>query len=472
MAAACGYLIAVLAIMAARVSYPYEIEWMEGGVVDHVRRLAQGEPLYVSPSLAFIPFPYPPLFYALAAALSSMVGEGFIPLRIVSALSSLGILALIAAFVLRETGRRDAALIGAGLFAAMYQIGGAWFDVGRVDMLMLVLVLAGFFSARYASDRWCAPVTSIALSAAFFSKQSAAIIGAPLVLWLIVARPRQGIITALTTGTAAIAGTLILDALHDGWYRYYLFDLPSHYQLHPRRMVYFFTRDLVPTAIAAGLAVFALLTPQARRSLGFRLALATGLLAAAVVLRSNDGGYNNVLLPGFAAISVLAAVGYDSARRALAASASGQLLATWPAILLIIQFAILIYNPFETIPSAESRAAADRIVEHVRNTRGEVWIPYHGYLAAKAGKPPLAHWMAVADIYRFGRADLRAALEGEIAQALAARRFSLIVMSNSELSFPSLESTYVRQGPVTERPGVLMPVTGAQTGPESYYVPR
>ena len=46
--------------MAFRLPHLFEIEWMEGSMVDHVRRVIDGQPLYVAPSLDFVPFIYPP----------------------------------------------------------------------------------------------------------------------------------------------------------------------------------------------------------------------------------------------------------------------------------------------------------------------------------------------------------------------------------------------------------------------------
>ena len=38
-----------------RWNYPFDLEWMEGGMLVHVDRLRSGEGLYVPPSADFIP---------------------------------------------------------------------------------------------------------------------------------------------------------------------------------------------------------------------------------------------------------------------------------------------------------------------------------------------------------------------------------------------------------------------------------
>ena len=113
--AAAAFVAVALALMWLRISYPFELEWMEGAMVDHVRRVVAGQTLYVAPSLEFTPFIYPPGYYYASAAVSSVVGTGFTALRLVSALSTVGVLLLVGQFVSRETGSRAVALIAAGL---------------------------------------------------------------------------------------------------------------------------------------------------------------------------------------------------------------------------------------------------------------------------------------------------------------------------------------------------------------------
>ena len=102
-ALAVGLFAVYLAIVPARIAYPFELEWMEGACVDHVRRVLAGQPLYVAPSLDFVPFVYPPLYFWLSAALARVTGIGFLPLRLVSSVSSLGCFALIFLMVRRQT---------------------------------------------------------------------------------------------------------------------------------------------------------------------------------------------------------------------------------------------------------------------------------------------------------------------------------------------------------------------------------
>jgi len=44
-----------------------------------------------------------------------------------------------------------AGLLAAGMFAATFEVGGAWLDIGRVDSLFLFLLLAAVAAARRAT---------------------------------------------------------------------------------------------------------------------------------------------------------------------------------------------------------------------------------------------------------------------------------------------------------------------------------
>jgi 4-amino-4-deoxy-L-arabinose transferase-like glycosyltransferase len=470
---ALAYLGAVVALMCVRVPYPFELEWMEGAMVDHVRRLFSGEPLYVAPTLDFTPFLYPPGFYAVSAALSWIVGGGFLPLRLVSALSSVGTLILIGLFVTRETRRRDLGVVAAGLFAACFQVGGSWFDVGRVDMLLLFLLFGAFFAIRYGRQASTFVLAGLLLSAAFLTKQSAAVMALPVMLWLVVTKPAAGTLTALVAGTVGGGTTLWLDQLHDGWYRYYVFQLPAGYPLDEWKLLHFWTEDLLPMAVAGGLGLLTLLSPGDARSRAFFASMAIGLVGGAWLSRGNPGGWLNVLLPAFAALSVLAGIGASALRRIVERAEVPAATQTWPGLLVLVQFGVLIYNPLQQLPPPRSADAGHALVQMLNGARGAVWVPDHGYLAPLAGKPAHAHWMAVADILTNGSENLRANLRLEVEAAIREQRFSMIVVGTLPFAdFPSLDGSYELRSAALPDESSFGPLTGHFRRPQWIYVPR
>src|SRR5258707_1959686 len=63
---------AFLAIAVARLVYPYEIEWLEGGLADEVQLILRGQMPYAAPSLHAVAFIYPPLDFYLSAAVAAV----------------------------------------------------------------------------------------------------------------------------------------------------------------------------------------------------------------------------------------------------------------------------------------------------------------------------------------------------------------------------------------------------------------
>ena len=72
-----------------RLGYPYDLEWMEGGMLLHGLRVMNGEPLYGPPGPDFIPFIYPPLYSWLLALGGSIFGLDYWIGRSLSLLGSL-----------------------------------------------------------------------------------------------------------------------------------------------------------------------------------------------------------------------------------------------------------------------------------------------------------------------------------------------------------------------------------------------
>ena len=57
----------MLYTVARRFFYPFDLEWMEGGVLTHALRYQQGHDIYAAPSADFIPYLYTPLYPMLLA---------------------------------------------------------------------------------------------------------------------------------------------------------------------------------------------------------------------------------------------------------------------------------------------------------------------------------------------------------------------------------------------------------------------
>ena len=144
-AAALTQLARFLFISLSRIVFPFTLEWMEGGSFVQVSRILAGQSIYMRPSFEFIPQIYPPVYFYLSALVSTLLGNSFLSLRLVSILSTLGILYLIFILVRQGSGSTLAGILASGLFCATYQLSGHWFDIARVDSLALALLLLSIY---------------------------------------------------------------------------------------------------------------------------------------------------------------------------------------------------------------------------------------------------------------------------------------------------------------------------------------
>ena len=127
----------LLVTVTGRWDYPYELEWIEGSVLQHVVRVLQHKPLYVLPDMQYAPALYTPGYYYVAALFAKFFGAGLPTLRAVSFLASLLASLFVAGTVWQVTKSLLAVCLSVLSCAAIFPFSGYWFDVARVDSLWL-----------------------------------------------------------------------------------------------------------------------------------------------------------------------------------------------------------------------------------------------------------------------------------------------------------------------------------------------
>jgi hypothetical protein len=103
------------------VQSPFPLGPFDFGFLQHVRRVLHHSTVYPAPMFRFVALQYTPLYYYVSAAAARVFGEGFLPLRLVSLVSTLWSMAVIGALVWRETRDRRSSVVAACLFAATYR---------------------------------------------------------------------------------------------------------------------------------------------------------------------------------------------------------------------------------------------------------------------------------------------------------------------------------------------------------------
>ena len=64
-----------LRLVAARINFPFDLEWIEGHMLAMATRVARGLSLYPAPSVKYIPAPYFPLYFFVTSVLVKIFGR-------------------------------------------------------------------------------------------------------------------------------------------------------------------------------------------------------------------------------------------------------------------------------------------------------------------------------------------------------------------------------------------------------------
>lgn len=456
-----------------RMSYPFELEWEEGSFLAAVQRIRAGQPLYGPPTLEHIPWAYTPGFYYVSAVACHAFGEVSLPhLRLVSFVASLGILLLIGLLCRHETGRWHDGLVAAGLFAATYEVSGAWFDLARVDSLFLFLLLSGACAAARGSDSFGWAVASGGLfAAALLTKQTALIAVVGVLGWLTCTQPRRGLTACGVTGLLFGITALFLNGVSNGWFWFYVYTLPrSHAVIWPN-LWRFWTRDIAcATPVLAFLAtafVVSAVRGQHRKAM-FPVVLLAGLAIVSWGSRCHHGGYINTLMPVHAGLALASVY-------ALARWRTCQAMRRTAYALIAFQMALLVYHPRALWPSPNSVEAGRAFVRALEEMPGEVFMPSSGYLATMAGRRAYAHTGQINDILRSGLDEVGEPLRQEMRESAQTHRFTALIFDHKAQLFLGdfFAACYQRvPEPVFREEGVFRPVTGVPSRPEWFLVPK
>ena len=475
-----AYLVIYLWMVFYRIRYPFDLEWIEGGMVNQVQRLLHGQSMYVAPGIAYVPFLYPPIYFYFSALAAVLFGIGFFPLRLVSFLASLVSFTTIFLIVRAETKNGWAALVSTGLFAATFRVTGAWLDIARVDSLFLALWLVFIYFVRGKKTIGYAVFAGILAALAYLTKQTTLIACMPILVYLFWCNWKYAL-TCLGVAALTISiTTLVMDHASAGWYSYYVFGLLSQQtEWLPQEFITFWKDDLlVHLPLAVLFATFFLIgRPKQERSTLFQwLSILTGALAGSFITRVKIGGYDNVLLPMCAVLSILFGLGLGGLLQLIKQAPDdyrGRLEALVHAACLI-QMALLLYNPFAQIPTKADLQAGNTLVKMVSEVQGTVFLPDHSYLPALAGKSTSANNSAIWDVLRGNQPTIgRDLLAADISAAIRRQSFDeIIIDGNLDLDWccVGIDQTYTRVGKVFQDPSVFYTVTGDKKRPTYIYV--
>ena len=463
---ALGVLGLLVRTVSKRIAYPYDLEWMEGGMLAHAARVADGQSLYVSPSLDFIPFIYPPLYPWVVGGLSALGFPLDYPLGRAVSLLSVALAAVALALALRKEGASWAlGIAGGGLFLSTYENGGAFFDLVRNDGLQIGLLAWALLAVRMGWLR----SAGILLTGAFLTKHTAALYGVPALWWIWHHRgagPAKRFVAFSVL--PALAATIGLTLSSDGLFLTYLLDVPSSHPFVAERFFWTAPKEMIlalPWMFA--FAVIVAIISRRATSSGTRFWVVQGGVAIVLsaVMRGHHGGYTNVLIPGLWAVALWAGLAVHYVRHRW--TGIGVQVAT--AVLLAWQLWAAQWKPATYIPTEADRAAGDRVVEQLREIDGPILAPWQPWMPVQAGKEPSIALIALWDIDHEGGALHREAQV--IARSISDKHWSAVLTSRHRLK-RGLKKHYKKTTFDKPMGRALYPKTGWRVRPHALWVPK
>ena len=429
--------------MLARFSYPFDLEWMEGGLLTHAQRIADGNGIYTEPSVDFIPYLYTPLYPGLLAALGQPFGISYQLGRAISIASVLAIFALFAWTLSRECEDEhrapwiSGAILAGGLVAATYPWVEGWYDIVRADSLFLAMALWGVHLARSMSqrDQGRRGHVAVALSGAvlaftFFCKQTGIFfvaIGGCIVLasnWRRVPAYIAG------AGFIGLGGTWIFNRATDGWFWTYIYEVHQAHDYNMKRFWDSFGFILwkfpaLTTVVALTLLAVVITSiaksrvpVSSRAFLMWSFAFAVSVVVGAVSW-ATQWAHFNAYIPAMTTGALAAGAALPALCACVAAWTTNRPWLTLPiagtaALALAIQLMVAWWNPKEFIPTSKDVTNGRALISELARVPGKVYMPYHPWYPSLAGKRTFVHRMGVWDVTygkkRWPIANLREAL--------------------------------------------------------------
>lgn len=382
------------------LDYPYEWDDDEGLAVYFAKCLIDGRPLYVDVNrLPMVSPCYPPLYYVAVAAAIPSLGVTLAAGRFVSIVSTAIAAACLFTAVCQKTRRWT---LGA-LAAAMY-LGSTFVTIFapfcRVDSFLIALVLGGLVLVRQgARQRWRAAAGMALLLAACYTKYYAVLI-VPAALWHLWRKDRK---TALAAAIAfSAAGLVILGGLQYAsgghfWKNTVAIHQGTAFEIHHlTTLTRFFLKDHSLLLVGGfGWVIYRL----QRRDPDIWSVFFLGSLPI-VLMTGKEGASINYYNTTIAAAAICTSLAVNELLRRLPEPILPHAALT---IMLSLLLQAAIWAEDVRKPVAADRQTADRILEMIRQSKGDVLTERRYMFSVLAGRQPQVDACMLYLAYSIGR---------------------------------------------------------------------
>jgi hypothetical protein len=357
---------------------PFSKDYGEGCVLALVQLLAERGTYFESGrDYPFVHGIYPPLFILLNVPGYHLLGPSLWFPRLLSILSALGLVAVLAALLLRRTGQRPLAWACALLFVAPWFV-QSWVPLARVDLTACLLSLAGlllFESVGERTDR-LRHLPWLVFVLAFLTKQSALLAPAAVLAALALDPARRPALRSCLASfgglMALLFGGLVAATRGEAWRHLFPYTAAAEYL--PGQMWTAYADFLILCAPLLALIGVALVTGGTawRRGHDLTYVVYWALGWASLVTMSKAGAAQNYYLEPYAATLCLAGIGLARLRVWRPAA-----FRAWPAYLLAAAAAASFWDRGRAalpLPLRNPSRAFDYVSvdEEVRRTEGPI----------------------------------------------------------------------------------------------------
>ncbi|MCB1155329.1 glycosyltransferase family 39 protein, partial [bacterium] len=369
--------------MAARFFYPFDLEWIEGHMLSMAARVAEGKALYARPEVDYIPAPYFPLYFFVTGGLIKIFGVKYWVGRLLSIACTVGICSAIYRNVRQRSESGLVAYACVAVFVASYGLTRTWFDLVRVDMLAIFLLVLAYEHTRPDRDLIYAVIPGIFLALSALAKQNGILFYPGIALVYLLVDWRKA---AVFTGTfAGLFGGFcaVYNAMTDGWFWKYTFGLVKATPM-PHRLLTVHAKIFSNFPIAMLVVLIACFTLLSRRR--FREFFSDKWLAffgiAYVVsyyFRLPAGGARNALIPICVGAAIAAGTSLPHIARSFdpkSIRSFGKANALWIlAAALSVQLVTQAQWYKYSRPTPEQTANAERLIKTLEDLDGTYYMP-------------------------------------------------------------------------------------------------
>jgi hypothetical protein len=391
----------VAALCISHWRFPLFLETMEGTVLQHAQRLADGLWVYPTPTADFVALAYAPLYYVLCAPMIWIFGPELAALRIVATAGyALSIWVTFAA-TRDRTGDWRWGLIASGLFASAYKVMDAYLDTAHSDSWMIGAALAGTLMIERATTRTRQCVGVAVLCAAFWFKQHGALFAIGGVAYLTLrcgtwrSLPAYAVATVLGPALYLISPWFFGPATH-----LFTFVVPSSWSVFsPRSLARLGVFMTTSYPVLVGLAAFDYIGAWRDRFSSLSIWHIQGIaaLASGAMATMDTGGAVNTFIP-FGVFTII--LGTFGLARAMAVHDTSQLRRYLIAALTALCFLPLGYDPRNYVTDTSAEQQYEKLVAVLRNLDGPVASLSLGQLPTDFALSPTMLWVAIDDLGR------------------------------------------------------------------------